>query len=246
MINPTIIFEDEGILVVDKPAGVKVHRDDYSAPEEVTVADWLLTNYPDLAQVGEVVTTSTGQTFPKPGIVHRLDNETSGVLLVAKTNESYDYLKEQFKTHAISKTYHTLVYGTFGDWKVGESRVVDVPLGRSSSDPRQRVASSKAAGTLREAKTEFTLLESLTGYSYLVAKPVTGRTHQIRAHLKYLQHPVVCDKLYAHGQVCPPPLTRQALHALEVKLEWPAGEECRFTAGLPDDFKTTLDHLRQA
>ncbi len=246
MPEPDIIFEDEGILVLDKPAGIKVHRDDFSAAGEVTIADWLVKNYPELAHVGEEFKSSTGQIYPKPGIVHRLDNETSGVLLVAKTNDSYLFLKNQFKNHAIAKTYHVLVYGTFSDWAVGESRVVEVPIGRSASDARQRVASVKASGTLREAKTEFTLLEILRGASYLAAKPVTGRTHQIRVHLKYLQHPVVCDSLYAPGQVCPPPLTRQALHALQVELEWPEGGGRQFTAPLPEDFKTTLDHLRRA
>lgn len=246
MLEPTIIFEDEGILVLDKPAGIKVHRDDYSTKDEVTIADWLLKNYPNLAEVGEEFKSSSGQIYPKPGVVHRLDNETSGVLLVAKTNDSYLFLKNQFKNHTIAKTYHVLVYGTFSDWAVGESRVVEVPIGRSASDARQRVASSKAAGTLREAKTEFTLLETLHGASYLTVKPVTGRTHQIRVHLKYLQHPVLCDSLYAPGQVCPPPLTRQALHALQMELEWPAGHRAVFTAPLPADFKTTLDHLRQA
>ncbi|MBI2482290.1 MAG: RluA family pseudouridine synthase [Candidatus Vogelbacteria bacterium] len=245
MLEPKIIFEDEGILVLDKPAGIKVHRDDFTGESETTLADWLLKNYPNLAEVGEVFTSSSGQVFSKPGIVHRLDNETSGVLLVAKTFESYLFLKSQFKNHTITKTYHALVYGNFNDWKVGESRTVDVPLGRSSSDPRQRVASVKANGPLREAKTEFTLLENLSDYSYLAAKPVTGRTHQIRAHLKYLQHPVVCDQLYARGAVCPPPLARQALHALQLELEWPKGQRSTFTASLPGDFKTTLDHLRQ-
>ena len=201
--------------------------------------DLLVINKPagiDMAELG---------TDPKYQFaVHRLDKDTSGVLLVAKTAEMKEQLQTQFKERQVKKTYLALVYGQVKMPLGRKELTINYPIGRSRNDPRKRVARVKTAGKEREALTKITIKESLGDYTLIEARPETGRTHQIRVHLKAIHHPVVCDHLYAEGKTCPASLTRQALHASKLEFVLPNGEPLVVEAPTPVDLAKTLEILR--
>jgi len=241
-ITPKIIFENNDVLVLDKPAGLVVHGD--GRTQEPSLCNWILENYPELENVGEEFKTLDGKTFPRPGIVHRLDRDTSGLIIIAKTPDAFTYLKNEFKEHRIKKEYVALVYGHI----TGESGVIDTPIGKSKSDFRQREAGPNSGGTQREAKTVWEVKERLVDkadhkYTLILVRPETGRTHQIRAHMKSIGHAVTCDSLYAHGRLCLAGLSRHALHASKLELNLPSGERKSFESAMPEDFKKALDEL---
>lgn len=249
------IYEDEYLAAINKPAGLVVHPDGRSTDH--TLADWILKEYPDTKNVGEPLVLSNGKTIFRPGIVHRLDKETSGVLVIAKTEEAFLFLKKQFQSREVKKTYRAIVYGAMKK----DSGVIEKPIGKSRSDFRKWSAEYGARGVMREAMTEYKVLArgalplgdeaiklkvkrshleakppSDFRVTYLEVSPKTGRMHQIRVHLKAIGYPVVCDSLYAKGKPCPPEIGRLALHALSLELVIPSGERMKFEAPLPDDF----------
>ncbi len=235
--EPYIIFEDDDILVLNKPSGLLVHGDSKS-PDD-TLADWILEHYPALKQVGEEQLNTRGEPFLRPGIVHRLDRDTSGVLVVAKTQDTFLYLKEQFKDRTIQKTYCALVYGMVQK----EEGSIVAPIGRSRVSGKWTAV--RPGNKTREAVTEYHVRERFREYSVLEVTPRTGRTHQIRVHLKSIGHPVVCDSLYAPKYLCPVcGLGRLALHAESLRLSLPSGEDKSFTAPLPEDLIGALEALR--
>ena len=240
MLNIPIIYEDKDFLVLNKPAGISVHKDGRN--EEFTVADWLLENRPETKEVGEPITLPNGDVIAKPGIVHRLDKDTSGVLLVAKNQPTFLLLKEQFQSHSIKKTYRLIVSGEFKQDE-GFEATIDLPIGRSKNDPRKRVARLKSPGKLREAVTDYKILKKFKGFTYLEAYPQTGRTHQIRVHLKAISHPVACDSLYAPDLPRIQGLSRQALHAFSLEFTGSEGKRIKIEAPLPADFETALSGL---
>ena len=240
--EPQIIFQDADVLVLDKPASLVVHGD--GRTQEATLSDWILEHYPELEKVGEPFTTLDGKVFPRPGIAHRLDRETSGLIIIAKTQKSFEYLKNEFKEHKIKKEYITLVYGHIPT----DSGVIDTPIGKSKKDFRQREAGPLSGGIQREARTIWQVkerLEDKSGHKFtlLLIRPETGRTHQIRAHMKAIGYPIVCDSLYAHGRLCPVPLARHALHASKLSIVLPSGENKTFQSPMSADFKQALDLL---
>ena len=223
--------------------GISVHSNGRNE-DEFTLADWLIERYPDLKEVGESMISQNGKEIIKPGIVHRLDKQTSGALLVAKNQEAYFFLKEQFKEHLIKKIYRVLVSGVFKQ-EEGFETTIDLPIGRSKKDPRIRVARLKSKGKLREATTDYKILKKFEGFTYLEAYPKTGRTHQIRVHFKAISHPVVCDDLYAPNLPCLPGLTRQALHAFSLEFKLPKNNQTfKVEAPLPVDFSQALESLK--
>lgn len=232
--KPTIIYEDEALLVINKPAGLVVHGD--GRTQEDTVADWVLTQYPAIKTVGESWVNQAGETIYRPGIVHRLDRDTSGVMVIAKTQEAFDSLKEQFQEHTIKKTYRALTYGAFKEM-AGD---IDRPIGKSKNDFRKWSAQPGSRGLKREAHTAWKciseLQEGAEKYTYLELQPTTGRTHQLRVHLKAIHHPIVCDKLYAPKRECALGFNRLALHAHSITVRTLQGEEKTFLAPLPEDF----------
>jgi 23S rRNA pseudouridine1911/1915/1917 synthase len=225
-----IIYENKDVLVVNKPAGITVHPD--QAHKTGTLIQEISKIHPEIKNVGEDKT--------RPGIVHRLDKDTSGILIIAKNQPTFEYLKRQFAERKIKKTYIALVIGLLKQ----KSGIINVPIGRSKS-PLRRLASPKARGKLREAVTEYKILENLKGYTLVEAYPLTGRTHQIRVHFKAIGHAVVCDKLYSKKPICPFGLNRQFLHAFSLELVLPDGSRSRFEADLPDDLKKVLAALRK-
>lgn len=244
--NPTIIYEDEFILGLSKPSGLLVHSDGRS--DERTLVDWIRENRPEIDEVGEEQVLQSGEKIKRPGIVHRLDRETSGVILVAKTPESFEFLKDQFKNRKVKKIYHALVWGAFANDK--KEGVIDLPIGRSSSDFRKWSAEYGAKGELREARTEYKVLGDGQKFSYLEVRPHTGRTHQIRVHMKAVSHPIVCDKLYGGKHLCDKEtclgFERLALHAKSVSLELPNGTFVNIESPLPEEFESALTLLKKA
>ena len=236
MTVPRILFETNELLVLDKPAGLIVHSDGRTI--EPSVAEWVLVHYPALAGVGVPWTSPQGEVVPLPGIVHRLDRTTSGVMLIAKTNEMYAYLKKQFKERRVDKTYLAYVYGRMEE----EEGEIVAEIVRSSDHPKRWVARPIDKSNKRAAITKWSMLQRTedlqTGapISFLEIKPETGRTHQIRVHLASIGHPIVADHLYADG--CLPLLDfqRPALHADSLSLAI-GGQSRTFRAELPEDFR---------
>lgn len=219
-----IIYEDNDVIVVDKPAGLTVHP----APghPEHTLANAILSHLPEIPDTGE---------WQRPGIVHRLDKDTSGLIIIAKNNQAHQKLTEQFKARTVKKIYLTLVKG-----KVTPDRgTIEAPIGRDRSHREKMAVTDSSHG--REARTRYKVIKHIGNYSLLEAMPETGRTHQIRVHLAAIGYPVVGDKVYG---VKSPLLDRQFLHAHRVKFQLPAsGKEIEFSSELPPDLAETLDQI---
>lgn len=237
-INIPILFENEDILVLDKPAGISVHKD--GRKEEYTIADWILENYPGLKEVGEPMILETGEKIYRPGIVHRLDKDTSGVMVVAKKERVFQLLKGQFQDRKISKVYRAIAYGKFKD----DNGIIDKPIGRSGSDFRAKNTGRYARGEMRDALTYYKVLERLGDYTFLELRPKTGRTHQIRVHLKSISRPIIFDSIYGKNIKCPDWMNRLALHAYSLEITLPGGDKKTFISPLPGDFEKALDKIR--
>ena len=233
----TILYEDKDIVAVDKPAGIVIHPDGKSKGPFIT--DWVLEKYPDAKGVGEPIETKDYGVIERPGIVHRLDRDTSGVLLITKTAEGHAVLKEQFQERTLVKKYLTFVYGEIKD----QFGIINRPIGRSPKDFRRWSATRGARGEMRDAETWYTLLAYRTGYSFLEVEPKTGRTHQIRVHFKALNHPVVCDGLYAPEKTNTIGFTRNALHAYSIEFTNVSGKKIMVKAPLPSDFMNAFEEL---
>jgi 23S rRNA pseudouridine1911/1915/1917 synthase len=244
MQDPTILYEDEAIIVVDKPSGMSVHTD--GKHDYPTLVAWLIVQYPELVGVGEVQTLPSGEVIERPGIVHRLDRETSGVLVVARTQASFDSLKEQFHDRETRKTYRAFVYGNLKD----ERGIINKPIGsgRGGVGPRSARAPH---GEVRDALTMYKVLANSAPLplenraAYVEVFPKTGRTHQIRVHFSLIQHPIVGDVLYGSRRAPLLGFTRLALHAYNLTFTHPTtGKEVTYTAPLPPDFVAAEAALR--
>ena len=218
-----IIYEDSDLLVIDKPAGLAVHP----APGHPshTLVNALLSRVPDLPESGSL----------RPGIVHRLDKDASGVMVVAKNSTAQLDLIGQFKTHSVVKAYVVLVKGRL----TADDGVIEAPIGR---DPRNRKRMAVVAeGKGREARTHYHVVKHLESYTLLEVRPETGRTHQIRVHLSAIGYPVVGDTTYG---VKSDHLSRQFLHACRLGFKLPStGEYVEFTSELPPDLEQALKDI---
>ncbi len=239
--QPTLLYEDADIIAVNKPAGLIVHSD--GKTQEPSLADWVLTQYPETKDVGEPGRTTTGESVLRPGIVHRLDRETSGVMLIAKTSTGFDMLKKQFQEHSIKKEYHAFVYGSV---KLDHDKI-DRPIGRSAQDFRKWSAQRGAKGELRDAVTDYYVVArgEVEGeqYSFVHVFPLTGRTHQIRVHFKAINYPLVADTLYAPGRENRLGFERLALHAHQITFMKLDGSLQTVCAPYPQDFERALARL---
>ena len=219
-----IIYENDDLLVVDKPAGLTVHP----APGHPshTLVNAILSHFPDLADVNDSL---------RPGVVHRLDKDTSGVMLVAKNRTAQLNLADQFKTHSVFKAYLVLVKGHL----TPESGIIEAPMGR---DPRNRKRMAVVADG-KEARTEYRVIKYMDNYTLLEVMPETGRTHQIRVHLSAIGYPVVGDKVYG---VKSSYLSRQFMHACRLGFKLPStGEYVEFTSELPRDLEQALSTIER-
>ncbi|NPV91431.1 MAG: RluA family pseudouridine synthase [Firmicutes bacterium] len=223
----SVVYEDQDIVVIDKPPGLVVHP--AAGNYQGTLVNALLAHCDDLSSIGGVA---------RPGIVHRLDKDTSGLLVAAKNDLAHQSLAQQIKERRMSRRYLALVHGTIRE---NEGRV-EAAIGRHATD-RKRMAVVKKGGKM--AITHYRVLERLPGCSLIEAVLDTGRTHQIRVHLAYLGHPVVGDPTY--GQKKPDRgMPGQALHAYRLEFDHPrSGERLRFEAPLPERFSDLLDKLRK-
>ena len=218
-----VVYEDDDLLVVNKPAGMVVHP--AAGHHAGTLVNALLARYPGLA-VGEA---------GRPGIVHRLDRDTSGLIVVAKTEAALEHLRAQFRGRHVKKTYLALVHGR----PPTPEGIVQAPLGR---DPRQRKRMAVVAGG-RPARTGFRVIEGLSDYTLLSVALETGRTHQIRVHLAWLGVPVVGDGVYGRRRNRLG-LARQFLHAWRLSFERPGGQGViELEAPLPADLRGVLEAL---
>ncbi len=229
--NIEVIYEDENFLAVNKPAGWLVHRTSHESKGK-TLVDWLKEYYPAIVKVGD------NREF-RPGIVHRLDKDTSGVMVIAKTQEYFNYLKRLFQNHLVKKTYLALVHG-----KIREAQgTIRKPIGLKPGTTKRTVFTAKAK-MVKPAETGYKLKQYLKidgrDYSLLEVIPKTGRTHQIRVHLASIGHPVVGDHLYG-GKKLPHPLGRLFLHADSIEFEKAAGERIRLSADLPQELSDFID-----
>ncbi|MBU2103520.1 RluA family pseudouridine synthase [Patescibacteria group bacterium] len=234
-----VIYEDEDMVAINKPSGVMTHPDGHS--EDETASEWFEKAYPASAEVGETQRLKDGSEIARPGVVHRLDRDTSGVLVFAKTPEAHARLKEAFQNREAKKTYLAFVYGALKE----EKGVIDFAIGRSRKDFRLRSAQPKAKGTMREARTRFEVVGSNGAHSLVKLMPETGRTHQIRVHLKAIHHPVVCDPLYAPGKPCDLGLSSLGLHAYQIEVPGRAGPVL-ITAEVPEGMKKAFATFPEA
>jgi len=227
-VEPRIITENEWLIVLDKPAGLIVHSDGRTV--EPSLADWLLTKWPALTGVGEAWLSPQGESIPRPGIVHRLDRTTSGVMIVAKTQEAWEYLRGEFKARRVEKIYRTLVHG-FMEQQSGRI-VAEIDKGGT---PKRWFAKDTDESDVRAAITDWKILERRDGLTYIEAMPRTGRTHQLRVHFAHIGHSIVGDHIYAEGK---PDFgfKRVMLHAYSISFALPDGEKVSYTAPLSREF----------
>ncbi len=217
-----ILYEDDDLLVVDKPAGLAVHP----APGHPghTLVNAILSHFPHLADISDSL---------RPGIVHRLDKDTSGVMLVAKNQIAQANLINQFKTRAIVKAYLVLVKGRL----TPERGIIEAAIGRDPSNRKRMAVVTEG----REARTQYRVIKYIDDYTLLEVIPETGRTHQIRVHLSAIGYPVVGDPVYG---VKSPHLSRQFLHASRLGFKLPStGEYVEFTSELPSDLAKALKDI---
>ncbi len=237
-----VIYEDADVLVIDKSAGIVVFPE--GKTKEKTLIDLLLEKYPDLEKVGKT---------PRCGIVHRLDKNTSGILLIAKNNKSLIFLQKQFKKGEVEKKYTALAVG-----KIKESKgEINTLIGRDPKNGiKQKVYLPLEPGLKgkRKAITKYKVIKRFSGqdepaanrkdYTLLEIIPKTGRKHQIRCHLAYLGFPIAGDKMYGFkNQPWPKGLDRQFLHASYLKIKLPNGEIKEFKSGLSDDLRKVVENL---
>lgn len=222
-----IIHEDETVLVVDKPAGIAVHR---GVNTEATVADWFVARCPDAKEVGSP---------ERPGIVHRLDKGTSGIMVLAKTKAALEFLQAEFKAREAKKEYVALVYGAVRQ----DEGEITLPIGRSGRFRTKRSVTPSASS--KPAQTSYVVELRFTSHTLLKVLPFTGRTHQIRVHLAAINHPIVGDTLYATKPYrdAAKEAPRLFLHARALELTLPSRVKKRFETDLPKAFASFIAAL---
>ncbi len=222
-----ILYEDEDLLVVNKPKGMVVHP--AAGHYSNTLVNALLYYCKDLSGINGIL---------RPGIVHRIDRDTTGALIVCKNDIAHRGIAEQLKEHSIRRLYRVIVTGNMKE----DEGTVDMPIGRHPTD-RKKMAVNVPHG--KRAVTHYRVLERFRGYTYAECSLETGRTHQIRVHLSKIGYPVLGDEVYSHGK-SPVKVQGQMLHAFLSGFVHPVrGEYIEVTAPLPEEFEETLDKLRK-
>jgi 23S rRNA pseudouridine1911/1915/1917 synthase len=223
-----VISENDWLIALDKPAGLIVHSD--GRTKEPALVDRLLARWPSLVDVGEPWLSPQGESIARPGIVHRLDRTTSGVMIVAKTREAWEYLRAEFKARNVDKKYLALVQGRLE----GEGRIsAEIDKG---GNPKRWFAKDCPPDAKRAAITDWKARESRDAVTLVEAMPRTGRTHQLRVHFAHIGHPIVGDPIYGAGQPTHG-FDRVMLHASSIALKLPDDTRATYTAPTPPGFK---------
>lgn len=223
-----IVYEDEDVLVVNKPKGMVVH------PAAGNYAGTLVNAV--MYHCGDSLSSINGVI--RPGIVHRIDKDTSGLLMIAKNDAAHNFLAQQLAAHTITRVYHAIVYHNFAQ----DEGTVDAPIGR---DPRNRLRQAVTETNAKRAVTHYSVLERLGQFAYIEARLETGRTHQIRVHMAYIKHPLLGDQVYGPAKN-PFGIEGQMLHAKVLGFVHPkTGEYMEFESELPPDFQEVLEKLRR-
>ena len=234
----TKVYEDNNILVVNKPYGLITHPKN-ATDIQPALTDWVAANYPELKDIGEPFDAS-GAPFPRHGIAHRLDKDTSGLIVIAKNQASFDYLKNLFQTHAIQKHYYALVHGRPKE----SSGVINAPLGRIGMKRTTQIEGKKMIDS-KESITEYKTNRNFDKYSPLDVSPKAGRTHQIRVHLKSIGCPIAGDPVYTpKGWQRPEGLDRLFLHAYKLEFTALGGKRLVIETDLPEDLQKLLSGLK--
>lgn len=216
-IDLPILYEDDDVLVIDKLAGLLTHSKG-ALNQEASIASFIVNKITDGALTGN-----------RAGIVHRLDRGTSGVIITAKTKTAQDWLQKQFSKRNAKKTYLAVVHGTP---KPAEA-IIDAPIGRNPAKPQ----TFRVDKTGRNAITQYSVIKTKGRYSLLQLKPLTGRTHQLRVHLNYIDHPIIGDNIYGKDS------GRLMLHAKSLELTLPSGERRKFISKTPELFSEVFNGL---
>ena len=234
---PSIVYEDNNILILNKPAGLITHPKNISDTQD-SVTSWLIEKYPDIKNVGEPVIAS-GKEVPRAGVVHRLDKDTSGLLMVAKDNKSFFYLKNLFQERKIKKLYLALVNG-----RPKESKgIISAPLGRIGLKRTTKIIGKKLIDQ-KDAVTEYQTVKEFRGHTLLEVSPHTGRTHQIRVHLNSIGTPVVGDNIYGFKKSTQSGnFERLFLHAYKLEFVTPDGKKLVLETDLPAELQKGLNML---
>lgn len=232
-----VIFEDSDIIVVNKPTGMVVHP--AAGNERGTLVNALLHHCAgSLSGIGGVV---------RPGIVHRIDKDTSGLLVAAKNDAAHNSLAEQLKVHDVGRVYYALLIGNLRE----DRGTVNTFIGRNPKDRKKMAVVSETDGTARNAVTHYEVLERFRGYCLVKCQLETGRTHQIRVHMAHLGHPLVGDESYGGGKTKfemanKSLISGQCLHAKELKLTHPVtGEKMHFSCPLPPEMEMLIEKMRR-
>ncbi len=258
--TPQIIYKDKNFLAVNKPAGMLTHQVSgvkYQVSREKILTDLLVEKYPEIKKVGDSSVISGQANQFRPGIVHRLDKDTSGVILIARNQDYFEYLKKLFQEHKIKKTYLALVWGKL-EPKIG---IIKKPISLKTGTIKRTIWKG---GLTKEAITEYRVKKYLKFksyetksrkiYSLVEIMPKTGRTHQIRVHLASIGHPIVGDSVYgpkdhkgklsvSYGASNPFGLTRQFLHAESLEFNIADGKRIKIEADLPEDLQKIISDI---
>ncbi|MEX0869877.1 MAG: RluA family pseudouridine synthase [Candidatus Spechtbacterales bacterium] len=228
--KPEVVYESRDLIILNKPSGLLVHPT--AKKESDTLVDWLLESYSQVKGVGE--------DNERPGIVHRLDKDTSGLMVVALNNDTFFELKAAFQDRRTIKKYYALAWGL----PVKDKGKIDKDIAALNGKRRTvEEYSQREAGKTREALTYWEIKEKYSEYSLLSVRPVTGRTHQIRVHLDSIGHPIVCDKLYGKKKKCPEALGRLFLHAYFLSIPIGNGTVLEFEIPLSQELQNFLNTL---
>jgi 23S rRNA pseudouridine1911/1915/1917 synthase len=244
-----ILYEDKDVVVINKPAGLVVHPDGKKTSKkdkvEKTLVDWLLKKYPSIKNVGEPIILDDGTKILRPGIVHRIDRDTTGALIIAKNKKSFEFLKEQFQERKVHKVYQCFVYGDIKE----DRGMIDRPIGRSSTDFRKWTAQRGIRGEKRDALTYFKVLKRKDDITFIEAILKTGRTHQIRVHFSAINHPLLQDSLYATDFYLNKKqqlgFKRVALHARILEIMLPSQKILKIEAPYPEDFENAIKKINK-